>query len=339
VIGNFVGAVMKYFIDKPEQIKISLTNVCNYRCIMCYNPNLKQKRGYIEDDLLFKVLDECEEEGIHKVSLGSTGEPFLHKSFVKYLKYAKSLGLSTSTTSNCSVLTKELAQSLIGGKLDRFNISIYSSSPEEHKKYTGTDEFYKVCENVRYFLNLWHESKREMEVNMWFLQLPHINNYNAYLKLWGPLAEKVGIALPLKEPVNWGGLSDVPGDSSSLRKVWLEKNSDETNLAWNRTIRCPHIRYYMYVLHDGIVVPCCNIPEIVGCNEVEFGNIYKERIIDIWHSKRYLAFKKDLYSKKVSRYGPCRKCSDIKEISRTKLSFHNLPKRLQSIMYLVKNGS
>ena len=330
---------MDYFLDKPEQIKISLTNVCNYRCIMCFNPTLKQKRDYIKDDLIFKILDECKEEGIHKVSLGSTGEPFLHKDFVKYLKYAKSLGLWTSTTSNCSVLTKELAQSLIEEKLDRFNMSIYSSSPEEHKKYTGTDVFYKVCENARYFLNLWHESKSKMEVNMWFLQLPHINNYDAYLELWGPLAEKVGIALPSKEPVNWAGFIDFPGNLSSSRNVWLERDSGSTNLVWKRNIRCPHIRYYMYILHDGTVLPCCNIPEIDGCNEVEFGNIYKERIIDIWHSKRYLAFKKDLYNKNLSNYGPCRKCSEIKKISKIKLSFHNLPKRIQNIMHLVKAGS
>ena len=304
----------KYFLDKPEQIKVSLTNVCNYRCVMCYNPKLKQARGFISDELMFRILDECRKEGIPRVALGATGEPLLHKNYLVYLERAKALGLSASTTSNCTFLTEEAADAILTLGLDRLNISLYSSTQEEHQQYTGADNFDKVVDNIRYFLNAWHEQKSRMEINMWFLQSPGVNNYENYLNLWKPLCDRIGIPLPLKNPINWSGRVNMKEMASS---PWLmiDRLGFHIRVSWRHQGRCGHVRYYLHVLHTGEVLPCCNIPEAIGFDEISFGDLRNTTLMQIWHNGKYRLFKEDHYRKNINGYRPCRMCSDVQTVS------------------------
>lgn len=321
----------KYFFKKPEQIKVSLTNVCNYRCIMCYNPSMKQKKGCMDEHLFRKIVDECREEKIEKLSLGSTGEALLHKQYVQFLRYAKSAKLVTSTTSNCSVLSQDISNAIIDENLlDRFNISIYSSNPIEHKKYTGLGNFEQVYENVCYFLDKWYKSGSSTEVNMWFLQLPGVNDYDSYIKLWGPIAQKYNLTLPLKDPINWGGTSGVPETSS--KKFQIVTKNDIRYLSWRKKIRCQHVKYYMYILHDGTIVPCCNIPDPEGLDKLVLGNANRESIMFAWHNDISKKLKNDLYRYRVRDYKPCSRCSDVYTNKQIELSLSNIPQRITSVL-------
>jgi len=263
---------------------------------MCYYSTLKQEKGFISDDLLFKILEDCKSLGVKRVSLGGVGEPLLHKNFMKYLKVAKSLGFWTSTTTNCSFLNKEAAEVMIGEKLDRLNLSIYSSNRAEHEKYTGTDTFDQVVENIKYFLELWQASRRETQVNIKFLRIPGVNDYRSFRQFWQPLITKTGLEISIKQPVNWSSriIFKRARLSFGLRRMHL----------------CNHIRYYLHILHNGEVLPCCNIPEGEGFGEVIFGNVDKDSIIKIWQSEKYLAFKNNHYKGRLSGYRPCKNCSE-----------------------------
>lgn len=305
-----------YFLPVPEQIKISLTNICNYRCVMCYNPRLKQSRGFIVPDLVQRILKECQELGVSQVALGATGEPLLHKKYLSFLAAARELGLKVSTTSNCSVLTKDISDAIIELGLSRLNISIYSATPEQHKDYTGLDNFYEVVENIKYLLETWFFKKSSMKINMWFLQIPGINDYTDYVKFWKPLADKVGIRLPQKDPINWSGrvgLVAAPGRES---RFWLERIPGRLIICMRRRIRCAHVRSYLHILHNGDVLPCCNIPESGNNCEILFGNVNSQSIMDIWQGNPYISFKKDHDSKRIDNYSPCRVCSDIDRVER-----------------------
>lgn len=302
---------MNYFLDVPAQIKISLSNVCNYKCVMCPNSILKQKRGYISDDLVYKILDECAELGVKNVSLGGTGEPLVHKNFIPYLKRAKSLGLHVSTTTNCSLLSREMTEALVAEGLDRLCLSVYSSDDESHWKYTGTNLFSRVVENIKYFLNYWYENRSSMEVNMWFLSIPGVNERAEFMAYWGPVARRVGLPLTIKEPINWGGRVDLYKEKISAQLLCIEKKEKGYKLVHKKQIRCQHVNNYLFVLHDGTVLPCCNIQEGDEAGAVVFGNLIKDSIMDVWKSPKYLSFKEDHLRKKTSGYPYCRDCSDV----------------------------
>ncbi|MBN2569175.1 MAG: radical SAM protein [Deltaproteobacteria bacterium] len=321
-----------YFLDKPEQIKISLTNVCNYRCIMCFNPTLKQPRGFMKDSLVFKILDDCRQSGIMNVALGATGEPFLHPKFADYLRHAKSLGLWVSTTSNCSLLTKELADQLISAELDRFRISIYSASKDEHVKYCGNNCFDQVVENVRYFLKLWHQRQSTMEVNLGFLDLPGINNYAMFEKLWKPIAEEVGLSFSVKPPANWGGQIDIKGVTMIGKGCYLEHTPKGLQLIWFRKTRCMHLRHYLQIIHTGEVLPCCLLPDSYGHDEIVFGDLNNMSIMDVWQSEKYKKFKIDHYNRTILDYPVCHGCSEIHGKIEMLLSLKNFGSRFKTVL-------
>ena len=106
-----------FFLIRPDSIKVSITNICNYNCIMCYMSSLKDAKGQMEDDLFFSLVHQCRDNGIGKISIGAVGEPLVHKRFVNFVQYAKSMGLWVSSTSNCSLLSPEISGQIFRQRL------------------------------------------------------------------------------------------------------------------------------------------------------------------------------------------------------------------------------
>jgi MoaA/NifB/PqqE/SkfB family radical SAM enzyme len=245
---------------------------------------------------------------------------------VDYICLAKSAGLWVSTTTNAVFLTRDKADALLEAGLDRLGLSIYSSNPQEHSQYTGTDTFDKVAENIKYFLERWAQTGRRTEVLLRFLTIPGVNEYQAYLRYWKPIADRVGLDLAVKEPSNWAGQIDTYS-----RREWLgfslERSENGTRLVRRERIACPHLRYYLHVVHTGLVLPCCAIFEPEEAEGLVFGDLNRETITSIWRSARYLAFKEDLYHLRVDGYLPCRSCS---QINRVKLRLPLSPRAVTS---------
>jgi Fe-coproporphyrin III synthase len=306
-----------YFIDRPEHIKVSVTNICNYKCVMCFNPTLKQARDLISDALMYRILDQCNEFGIPKVSIGGTGEPLLHPRFVDYVVEAKRRGMWVSTTSNCSTLTKERALALLDAGIDRFNISIYSSTAEEHKAYTKTELFEQAAEHVKFFIRTARDRRARTKINVYFLPLKGINSFARYQEYWGPVLREAGLECVMKEEINWAGLVKHMGSTDAWR---IEENAFGRREVVQRTkIACPHLRYYLFILHDGTVLPCCNIPYSYGNTMLEFGNINTDTIMDVWKSPKYLLFKEE-HARKNTNFPFCVRCTDVYQTRRAELS-------------------
>ena len=305
-----------YFIERPEHIKVSITNICNYKCVMCFNPTLKQARDLIADDLMYSIIDQCVEGGIGRLSVGGTGEPILHPRYVDYVREAKRRGLWVSTTSNFSTMTKERSLAILDAGIDRMNISIYSSTPEEHREYTKTDLFEQSAEHVKFFIRAARERGAKTLINVYFLPLKGINSYDRYQEYWGPFLKDAGLECVMKEEMNWGGLVKM----GSTEPWSVETNPfGKRELVQRQKIVCPHLRYYLFVLHDGTVLPCCNIPYAAGNQKVEFGNAKTDRLLDIWKSPKYLLFKEE-HARKNSNFPFCAKCTDLYTTRRAELS-------------------
>lgn len=305
-----------YFLDKPHQIKVSITNICNYKCVMCFNPTLKQARDLIKDHLMYSIMDQCIEAGIGRISIGGTGEPILHPRYVDYVVEAKRRGLWVSTTSNFSTMTKERALKILDAGIDRMNISIYSSTPEEHREYTKTELFEQSAENVKFFIRTARERGARTLINVYFLPLHGINSYDRYQEYWGPFLKEAGLDCVMKEEMNWAGLVKM----GSTQAWGIETNPfGKRELVHRNKIACPHLRTYLFILHDGTVLPCCNIPYSYGNAKIEFGNVRTERIMDIWKSSKYLLFKEE-HERKNSNFPFCVKCSDLYMSRRVELS-------------------
>lgn len=299
---------LNYFPEKPAHVKISLTNICNYKCIMCPNSSMKQTRGFMEDELAYKIIDECVAVGIRGLSLGSSGEVLLHKNFTKYLKYAKEKNLWVSTATNCSRLSPEMTDEILSLGIDRINLSVYSTNSEEHKKYCNKEDFEDVVRNVKYFLDRWYTVKHKVDVKMGFLKLEGINDEIAFRKFWEPITRKYGLEIDRKEAINWAGGINTLSDSILSRKWMIKKEDNKLALCFARIVPCSQMPSYVYILHDGTVHPCCNLLDSSDYPEMRFGNVKNSSIFDIWQSPRFKKFREKHFRCEVSSFKPCITC-------------------------------
>lgn len=275
---------------------------------MCPNSTMKQERGFMDDALAYKIIDECVSCGIKKISLGSSGEALLHKNFTKYLKYAKENKLWVSTATNCSRLTPDLSDEVLSIGIDRINLSVYSSNKEEHIKYCKKNDFEAVVNNVIYFLDRWHASDHKVDVKMGFLKLDGINDESAFIKFWEPITKKYGLEIEIKEAINWAGGISTLSNSILAQKFKLHRERREIILSFNRVIPCTQLPSYVYILHDGTVHPCCNLLDSTDYPEMRFGNVNNNSIIDVWQSTRFQQFRKKHFHSDVSAFKPCVSC-------------------------------
>src|SRR5262249_6062531 len=271
----------------------------------------------ISDELMYSIIEQCVDAQIPKLSIGGTGEPMLHPRFVDYVLEAKRRGLWGSTTSNCSTLTRERALALLDAGMDRFNISIYSSTPEEHREYTKTELFEQAAENVKFFIRAARERRARTLINVYFLPLKGITSFERYQEYWGPFLKDAGLECVMKQEMNWAGLVKHMGSTQSWR---VEDNAfGKRELVQRTKIPCPHLRYYLHILHDGTVLPCCNIPYSYGNPTVEFGNVTTQRILDIWKSPQYLLCKEEP-ARNNTNFPSCVRCTAVYQPRRAELS-------------------
>ncbi|MDP1729379.1 MAG: SPASM domain-containing protein [archaeon] len=104
-------------------------------------------------------------------------------------------------------------------------------------------------------------------------------------------------------------------DKNSSKKIDISFNTfDKNTPLFNRggLVHPKQILYNPVCLYannsvvidvDGNVILCCND----YLSTIKFGNVKKEKLIDIWKSKRYTDIRKDLL-KKIFSYPICKKC-------------------------------
>ena len=84
-------------------------------------------------------------------------------------------------------MTEARALAVLDAGIDRVNISIYSSTPEEHRAYTKTDFFEQAAERVKFFIRTARARKAKTLINVFFLPLEGINSYERYQEYWAPV--------------------------------------------------------------------------------------------------------------------------------------------------------
>jgi cyclic pyranopterin phosphate synthase len=121
-------------------MRLSLTDHCNFRCFYCMKEDQKFEpmRLELSTPELIRIARIARELGI--VSLRLTGgEPLMRKDAVDVVKRLAALGFSDlSMTTNGSLLTRDhggvtLAQALRDAGLDRLNVSCDSLDPRSSR--------------------------------------------------------------------------------------------------------------------------------------------------------------------------------------------------------------
>jgi len=171
------------FGRKFPYIRMSITDVCNFKCGYClpngYQVDKSDNRKFLHLDEIRRLAMVFSKLGVSKIRI-TGGEPTVRKDFFEIIKILKDVGIKkVAITTNGYHLDKK-AQMLVDSGLNGINISIDSLDRNTFKSITGHDRLPEILKGIQILQDLNFEN---IKVNAVLL-----NNINASEKdfnSWG----------------------------------------------------------------------------------------------------------------------------------------------------------
>jgi cyclic pyranopterin phosphate synthase len=137
--------------------RISITDVCNFKCGYCL-PNGYQKsenkKEFLSLEEIKRIGKALSELGVCKIRL-TGGEPTVRKDFVEIIENLKSLpGINKVVFTTNGYNLKNIAKSVVDAKIDGINISIDSLDREKFKFITGKDKLEDILIGLKVLQDL-----------------------------------------------------------------------------------------------------------------------------------------------------------------------------------------
>jgi cyclic pyranopterin phosphate synthase len=132
--------------------RISITDVCNFKCGYCL-PNGYQKsenkKEFLSLEEIKRIGKALSELGVCKIRL-TGGEPTVRKDFVEIIENLKSLpGINKVVFTTNGYNLKNIAKSVVNAKIDGINVSIDSLDREKFKFITGKDKLEDILVGLK----------------------------------------------------------------------------------------------------------------------------------------------------------------------------------------------
>lgn len=131
----------------PLDVNIELTQKCNFLCPHCYCP---ENKIALTTEQAKKVILKCQKAGVIFVNF-TGGEVTLRKDFPEIYRYAREAGCLVSIQTNLSYLSESLKSILITHKPRNISVTIYGTSDDEYRTFTGAKKGYtQLIENLNF---------------------------------------------------------------------------------------------------------------------------------------------------------------------------------------------
>jgi GTP 3',8-cyclase len=189
------------FNRKYNYLRLSVIDICNYRCNYCLPDGYQKTTGkhYLSLDEIKQLAQTFADMGIEKIRI-TGGEPAIRNDIGEIIKILKNTkGIKTVALTTNGYRLAELGQSWLDAGLDAINVSIDSLRPEVFQAITGFDHLHKILDGLEPF----YKSKAKVKVNAVLMQ-----DLNAH---------------ELSDFVNW-----VKDKNVALRFIELMETGDNT---------------------------------------------------------------------------------------------------------------
>ena len=136
-------------------LRLSVTDVCNFRCTYClpdgYRPPEGHKAGrqpFLSIDEIRRVVSGFAAMGTRKVRI-TGGEPSLRRDFTEIVKViATTPGIEKVAMTTNGYRLKERAQEWFDAGLNALNVSVDSLDPRQFHQITGENKLAEVMEGI-----------------------------------------------------------------------------------------------------------------------------------------------------------------------------------------------
>jgi cyclic pyranopterin phosphate synthase len=215
------------FGRKFPYIRMSITDVCNYKCTYCLPQGYKKTPGdmrkFMSAEEISRLTKALSELGVCKIRL-TGGEPTVRKDFFDILKDMKqnsNIPKITMTTNGYRL--NKIAKQLFEAGLDGINISIDSFNRETFQRLTGHDRLPEILEGIEILQKL---NFKNIKINA--VLLKNINDTYNDFENFGSFIKKKKIDFRFIELMQTGDNLDYFKKnhvSSVIFREYLEKNN------------------------------------------------------------------------------------------------------------------
>ena len=214
------------FGRKFPYIRMSITDVCNFKCGYClpngYQVDKSDNRKFLHLDEIRRLAIVFSKLGVSKIRI-TGGEPTVRKDFFEIIKILKDVGIKKVTITTNGYHLDKKAQMLVDSGLNGINISIDSLDRNTFKSITGHDRLPEILKGIQILQDLNFEN---IKVNAVLL-----NNINASEKdfnSWGEFIKINKVDFRFIELMQTGDNLDYFRKyhiSSKIFKEYLNKNN------------------------------------------------------------------------------------------------------------------
>ena len=214
------------FGRKFPYIRMSITDVCNFKCGYClpngYQVDKSDNRKFLHLDEIRRLAIVFSKLGVSKIRI-TGGEPTVRKDFFEIIKILKDVGIKKVTITTNGYHLDKKAQMLVDSGLNGINISMDSLDRKTFKSITGHDRLPEILKGIQILQDLNFEN---IKVNAVLL-----NNINASEKdfnSWGEFIKINKVDFRFIELMQTGDNLDYFRKyhiSSKIFKEYLNKNN------------------------------------------------------------------------------------------------------------------
>lgn len=314
-------------LAKPFTVLIEPSSLCNFRCIQCFQSITTESyftRNQINMPMarFRRAIEQIKQwpgPRLKVLKLSLYGEPLVSPDFSAMLALAKQADIAEriETTTNATLLTPDIAESMVRHELDYLRVSIYATRQERHQSVTGSKfNIKRILENLE---NL-QETKRRAGSEKPFVSCKMLDEFNdeneRFLKIYRDVANEAYI----DKPHSWIKVDAVDFIQNYYGENVGEALSDFENLSTPR-IACPMAFTTMAVRSNGAVSPCC-VDFIGGTN---IANIDEDTLPGIWNSDAWFEFQKLQLEGRKHENPSCARCDIYRNSHYTKDNIDSFP--------------
>jgi cyclic pyranopterin phosphate synthase len=154
------------FGRKFPYIRLSISDVCNFKCGYClpdgYKIDKSDNRSFLNIEEIGRLAKALSELGVSKIRL-TGGEPTVRKDFLEIIKIIKeNSGIKKTVMTTNGYRLDKIANDIKNSQLDGVNISIDSLNAKTFKKITGHDRLEEILKGIK---NLQKLNFKNIKIN------------------------------------------------------------------------------------------------------------------------------------------------------------------------------
>ncbi|MFO8058675.1 MAG: radical SAM protein [bacterium] len=274
----------------PRILMLESSAACNLSCPKCAHKSAPRKRGNMDLELGFSIIEQAAAMGTRWVCLSLLGEPLLNPDLEEFVLHARSEKLNPYLVTNGMLLTPERSEALLEAGLAGAVVSIDGWDPASWEERQPGVAPELVMQNLAAFRKLTQKKDPTPELAsisiIDTISKKHLKELKTYL---GPAVDRCGI-LPLMD----FGTPDYRTDPALLpgRRSWMMTPCrnlwDTLNVGW-----------------DGRVTACCNDHGFL----LEYGDAARQPLAEIWNNRTMQSYRKNHLTKNLSQMPMCGSCT------------------------------